>query len=677
MSLFPDVSTTLDLNGPKLSFSTQPVGAAISVASGIATFTGIATATFPSDQPTRSTNTGSIAYQWYRDDVALSDGTNVTGSGTTTLTLSGLTSPDDDLSDLFLRADYVPSAYASGLTPNANNEPFDSNVGILTVFPTISITTQPENKEIVEDVSTTFSVAASTSNSTNSNLSYKWYLNGSSLSDSSLVSGSQTDTLTIKREDPALNRVYCEVSHTTAQPGIVTSTEAKLDVSSARALINYERMGNNSSNQPQVYDTGSRDIGASGGITFRANASRGARIINFWSSEQDVDVKITMGGAAGEARNGNRGGHGGISVFKMTMKKDFEYIVKMGVSTNQGGGAKGGSNGGGGPAIIYEKARVVAVCGGGGGAGVSGRGGDGGGVNVVGENGTGPNAGAGGAYIGVGELPPNGMTQAGRTGPTDFDNDSSGSGRLSGCTIGLYYNQQGIAPCADIGSETDKEPFRRNTGEVYSSTLLFRGYKAGQGHRNNGGAGSGNGGGGGAGARGGQGTNSNGGGGGASGYQSGQIELLPSSVLPEGTQLGGNDDVAFISIERYVATDDHTPLIPPKSNTTTEKTVTFSVSREAGDSNVVTFSKQSGTGPSLITFGPNGGNVTAQISRGAVYTRTSWSGSGPGSLRFRLSGNTLQLDDRGGSGGDGDFNDLQVTPNQGTFTSDSRYEANW
>ena len=281
MSLFPDVSTTLDLNGPKLSFSTQPVGAAISVASGIATFTGIATATFPSDQPTRSTNTGTIAYRWYRDDAALSDGTNVTGSGTTTLTLSGLTNPDDNLSNLFLRADYVPSAYASGLTPNANNEPFDSNVGILTVFPTISITTQPENKEVVEDVSTTFSVVAATSeSSTDSGLGYQWYLNGSSLSDSSLVSGSQTDTLTIKREDPALNRVYCEVSHTTAQPGIVTSTEAKLDVSSARALINYERMGNNSSNVPEVYETGSRDIGASGGLTFRANASRGARIIN-------------------------------------------------------------------------------------------------------------------------------------------------------------------------------------------------------------------------------------------------------------------------------------------------------------------------------------------------------------------------------------------------------------
>ena len=74
--------------------------------------------------------------------------------------------------------------------------------------------------------------------------------------------------------------------------------------------------------------------------------------------------------------------------------------------------------------MIYEKAKVLAVCGGGGGAGVSGRGGDGGGVNVV-VNGSGPGAGSG-AYIGIGDLPPRGFTQAGRTGDRDFDNDSSG-----------------------------------------------------------------------------------------------------------------------------------------------------------------------------------------------------------------------------------------------------------
>ena len=673
MSLFPDVSTTLDLNGPKLSFSTQPVGAAISVASGIATFTGIATATFPSDQPTRSTNTGSIAYRWYTGTTALADGslpdgTTATGTGTTTLTLSGLTSPDNDQATVFLRADYVPSAYASGLTPNANNEPFDSNVGILTVFPTISITTQPANKEIVEDVDTSFTVVASTSNSTNENLSYQWYLNSSALSDTSLVSGSKTGTLTIRREDPGLSRVYCEVSHTNAQPGIITSTEAKLDVFSARAFINYEKLGSGSR-----YETGSRDIGASGGLIFPAVAERSARIITLWSSEKDVDVKITMGGCNGDSRNGNRGGEGGISVFKMTMKKDFEYIVKLGVTDSRGGGARGGNNGGGGLAVIYEKAKVLAVCGGGGGAGVSGRGGDGGGVNVAGEDGTGPGHGRGGAYIGVGELPPRGMTQAGRTGDTDFDNDSSGSGRLSGCTIGLYYNQQGIAPCDDIGSETDTEPFRTNVGDIYSDTRLIRGYKAGQGHRNNGGAGSGNGGGGGGGARGGTGTGNNGGGGGASGYQSGQIELLPSSVLSTGTRQGGNAGNAFFSIERYVETDDQVPLLP--DNTGRERTVTFTVNRDASDQNTVTFTKQSGNGPSSITFGPNGGSVTAQISGSAVYRRTSFTGSGGRGLSFRLDGNTLQIDDNANT--DSDFNDLTVTPNNGRFTSTSQYEANW
>ena len=495
----------MDLNGPELSFTTQPVGVATSVASGIATFIGIATATFPSNQSTRSTNTGSIAYQWYKNNSALSDGDNVTGSGTTTLTLSGLTNPGDDQSSVFLAADYVPSAYESGLTPNAFNEPVNSDVGITTIFPTVSITTQPEDSEVVEDVDTTFSVVVSTSDNTNSSLSYNWYLNGSSLSDSSLVSGSKTDTLTIKREEPALNRVYCEVSHPTAQPGIVTSTEAKLDVFSARALINYEKFGNG-----ELYETGSRDIGASGGFTFPAVAERAARIIILWSSEKDVDVKITMGGCNGDSRNGNRGGEGGLSVFKMTMKQDFEYVVKLGVTDSRGGGARGGNLGGGGLAVIYEKAKVLAVCGGGGGAGVGGRGGDGGGVNVVGENAPGT-GGFGGAYIGVGELPPRGETQAGRRGDADFDNDSSGGGRLSGCTIGLYYAGQGLAPCDDIS--TEKVPFRTNIGGIYSNTLLFRGYKSGQGHRNNGGAGSGNGGGGGAGARGGQGSGQQGGGG--------------------------------------------------------------------------------------------------------------------------------------------------------------------
>ena len=667
--LFPNIQSDLDLNGPVLSFTTQPVGTSCSVASGIATFTGIATATFPTSQTERDTNTGTVTYQWYAGTTALTDGANVTGSATTTLTLSGLTSPSDNNKKVFLQAGYD----ANDLTPNAINEPLNSNNATLTVFPTISIDTQPQDSTVVEDIATTFSVDASTTDSS-TGLGYQWYLNGSALTNSSVVKGAKSPTLTITRPDAGLDRVYCAVSHPTAQPGIVTTTRAKLDVASARTFIQWELIGDGTRQAK-----GERDLATAGQFSARARAGVGARIIQMFSPEKDVDVKITLGGAAGAARNGNRGGEGGISVFKMTLKKNLEYTVKLGIHSNLGGGPRGGTNGGGGLAVIYEKAKVIAVCGGGGGAGTSGRGGDGGGCNVVGERGQ--NGANGGAFIGVDALPVNGMTQAGRTGPNDFDNGSSGSGRLSGCTIGKYWREQGKSPCEDVGTGII---FRSSVGGTLSDTTstttggIVRGYKAGQGHRNNGGAGSGNGGGGGAGARGGEGTGGNGGGGGASGYYSSQVELLSSSTLPNGTRLGGNNDVAFICVEAYSANADQEPCIPPNSNqTAAERTVTWSVSRNAGDSNTVTFSKQSGNGPSNITFGPNGGNITTQISSGAVYTRTGSTNSGPGSLAFRLSGNTLGLDDRQGSGADNDFNDLTITPSVGRFTSDSRWEANW
>ena len=670
--LFPNIQLGLDLNGPVLSFATQPVGTSCSVASGIATFIGIATATFPPTQTERETNTGELAYRWYVGSSALSDGTladgtSATGTGTTTLTLSGLTSPLTNTAGVFLRVGYDPSAYGVGTgksTPNAVNEPLDSNTVNVTVFPTISIDTQPQNTTVVEDVATTFSVDASTSDGS-TGLGYQWYLN------SNEISGATSSTLSITRPDPGLDKVYCAVSHPTAQPGIVTTTEANLDVASARTFIQWEKIGNGARQEQ-----GSRDLATAGPFSERARTNINARIVQIFSPEKDIDVKVTLGAAAGANRNGNRGGEGGISVFKMTLKQNTEYTVKLGINYFQGGGPRGGINGGGGLAVIYEKARVLAVCGGGGGAGGNGRGGDGGGCNVKGEDAPGT-GGFGGAHVAVDTLPPTGITQAGRTGLQDFDNNSSGSGRLSGCTIGKYWNEQGKAPCEDIGTGV---PFRNNVGGIMSDTThtttgpITRGYKTGQGHRNNGGAGSGNGAGGGAGARGGQGSGQQGGGG-ASGYYSSQVELLSSSTLPNGTRLGGNADVAFICVEAYSANADQEPCIPPASGApqAAERTVTWSVSRNAGDSNTVTFSRQSGSGPSAITFGPNGGNITTQISSGAVYTRTGSTASGGRGLSFRLSGNTLQLDDNF----DNDFNDLQITPSIGRFTSDSRWEANW
>jgi hypothetical protein len=577
----------------------------------------------------------------------------IAGSATTTLTLSGFTDPLDASGVVFVQSGYDPN----DLTPNASNEPLNSNNASLTVFPTISITTEPVGTTVVEDIETSFSIVASASDGTDSSLSYQWYLNNSA------ISGATSSTLSITRADPALDKVYCEVSHPTAQPGTAISDEVNLDVSASRIFIRWEKFGNATRTEQ-----GNRNLATSGPFTSRALADNLHRTIQMWSPEKDIDVKITMGGAAGRTLGNLRGGEGGISVFKMTLKQNTEYTVKLGVNSFQGGGPRGGNNGGGGLAAIYEKARVLAVCGGGGGAGTNGRGGDGGGLNVAGENGTSNGFGNGGAFVGVDTLPTTGMTQAGRTGLRDFDNNSRGSGRLSGCTIGKYWNDQGKLPCEDVGTGE----FLTSQGATYSPTTgIERGYKVGQGHRNNGGAATGNQGGGGAGARGGEGGSGSGaGGGGASGYYASQVTLLSSLTLPGGTTQGGNADVAFISVEAYSVNDDQEPLIPPASGVplAAERTVTWTVSRSSTENVSATFSLTSGIGPNQIGFGPNGETKTSQISSGAVYTLTSTSNVDS----RNLNGNTLTLSDDDSNPGA-----ISITSDIGVFTSNERWTANW
>lgn len=639
---------------------------------------GIATAKFPDSQTEKNTNTGEINYRWYEDGVgALSDSSNIVGSATTIINISGL-SFNDNGRKFFLRADYTPSAYgsigAAKSTPNAYNEPLDFSTFTLGVAPSIVIVTQPEDSTVVQNIDATFSVTASIQDGNNDSLSFDWQYNGQSLSgtfsnlvksqEQTNVAGGRQSTLTIRNSLVELAKISCIISSVNASSPVSSNT-ANLDVSASRIFIKWEKFGNATRTEQ-----GERNLATSGPFTARALAANLHRTIQMWSPEKDVDVKITMGGAAGRTLSNLRGGEGGISVFKMTLKQNTEYTIKLGVHSFQGGGPRGGNNGGGGLAVIYEKARVLAVCGGGGGAGTNGRGGDGGGMNVAGENGTSNGFGNGGAFIGVDELPTNGLTQAGRSGVSDFDNNSRGSGRLSGCTIGKYWREQGKLPCEDVGTGE----FLTAQGATYSPTTgIERGYKVGQGFRNNGGAATGNQGGGGAGARGGEGGSGSGaGGGGASGYYASQVELLSSSTLPNGTQLGGNADVAFISVEVYDESLDgnQEPLIPPASGVpqAAERTVTWTVTRSSPENVSCIFSLTSGIGPSTIGFGPNGETKTSQISSGSVYTLTSTGGVDS----RNLSGNTLTLSDDDSNPGS-----ISITPSVGAFTSNERWEANW
>jgi len=195
--------------------------------------------------------------------------------------------------------------------------------------------------------------------------------------------------------------------------------------------------------------------------------------------------------------------------------------------------------------FIYKKGILIACVGKGGDAGAGGRGGFGGGVNVGGENGFGRNAGVGGAFISAGSLGANGvfgsLTSLTATSP-DTKATGTNGGRAIKCTKGVYWQQQGISACSDIGATQ----FRLSDGTVVENTSssITRGFKSGYNIMQTAGAGAG-GGNGGNGANGGDGGSTNSGGGGGSGYTDGSVTVV-------NTQLGGSSGAPKV-ILRYVS----------------------------------------------------------------------------------------------------------------------------
>ena len=236
MSDFDQRTTTLDLNGPVLSWESLPTAV---TSCGVGTFIGIATASFPSQMVTNpATNTGSLSYQWWYELAGtnaptqgkITNGsmsglglTGITGAATTTLTVYGnsttfeLDGTPETVEGLkfFLKPDYVPSAYGTGdpitagtarSTGNAVNEgvvdstspwgasgwpslyTIDSRKVDFIMKPTIQIITQPQTQtipatnEASAQGTATFTVAGIVTGFGPETLSYQWQANGSDLS---------------------------------------------------------------------------------------------------------------------------------------------------------------------------------------------------------------------------------------------------------------------------------------------------------------------------------------------------------------------------------------------------------------------------------------------------------------------------------------------------------------
>ena len=170
----------------------------------------------------------------------------------------------------------------------------------------------------------------------------------------------------------------------------------------------------------------------------------------------------------------------------------------------------------------------MACVGQGGEGGRVGHGGFGGGVNINGDRGDGGGGVGGNAFPSDESLTGNGIFGSSYSPPTVYPGDTEASGNNGGqtiaCTKGVYWAQQGLAPCA-----TTTTKFRLSDGTEVSNTMtLTRGFKAGYNIMQTAGDPlTTNGGKGGNGARGGSGGPlSDGGGGGGSGYQDGSVTVV-------------------------------------------------------------------------------------------------------------------------------------------------------
>ena len=546
--------TTLDLNGPILSFTQNPQDVTVNNA-GIATFVGIASAYFISQNPINifASNTGVVTHRWYAAGIgALSDGTNTTleatlsGTATTTLTVSSVTSPTTSGIQFFVGADYIPSAYqlsspvtagTGRSTGNAINDILFSNTATLTVNPSVLISGQPSNSTVAQGQTATFSVTAASSN--NTDVAYQWYIDGSPVSNGTsggnTISGATTNTLTVTTSSgtpAATSNVFVSVSHPSAGNSPVTSNTVTFGVVLARAILNLESLSGNTSSSTAILS--SVNLATTSAFTYNATTF-GNPILCFYAPEKDVNLELEIFASKGLDSGGYSGGQGGYSKIRFTARQNEEYVITPLPQVNQGGGV-----------FIYRKAGLIAVVGSGGNAGNGGNGGNGGGIDVSGAGGNGRSAGAGAGAISAGGLPSTGVFGSGTAqepyaGTGDTKASTPNGGRTLPCARGGYWRNLGYSACQDLGNV---QFFTDSGVRVTNTATISRGHKIGYGIRQTSGAGSNGGGTGGQGATGGQGGVNGGGGGGASGYTDGSVTVVS-------TQQGGSTGIAQVIFRTF------------------------------------------------------------------------------------------------------------------------------
>ena len=329
-----ETPTRLFLNGPKLSFTSEP--SSITLDSGASgTFVGVATATFPAEV-TDAESDGAIAYQWYRKLAsetsfsALGAGsTFYSGQNSTTLSIDFALSPDFHSSEYYLEATYNPVGLGvtEGTAGDAFNEPIITSTATLSTNPGLAINVQPSDQTAVIGADATFTVTPTLTDVTQGAVTYQWSVNGSPASDGDTTTTSTLTTSSNKYEN----------SNTTDGRLIIdipdNATDVQIEVSGGKG------------GGGQNYLNGS---GGGGGYGARGtfNLPDGGRQLELYigtaggtptAGGNSTSYNFIKGGTGGSG-NANGGG-GGSGSFVKDATAD-EYIIVAGGGGGGGGGAQ-------------------------------------------------------------------------------------------------------------------------------------------------------------------------------------------------------------------------------------------------------------------------------------------------------------------------------------------------
>jgi hypothetical protein len=541
MIINSQIPTKIELNGPILSFDTGVAYHPISVVqcSGTtATFTGLATATFPVQSPPNpAENSGYISYKWYEVGIGpLSNGGRISGSDTNTLTIIGLQTPSDHSRQFYLKVDYINSAYSlpqgsvvtvgsAKSTGNALNDGLNSNIVTLEVYPNLQVVTNPTVQSVIQTRVATFTAEGSLTDSRQGDLSYNWQLNGQDIDDgtisNTIITGSKTKNLSIQSNNLGEYFVRAKLTHPTACNSPIYTESARYSVLSARQIVNIELLPSGGGSATlyswNLFDQGEFSVGPPQIPTGNSMC--------FYAPEKDINVYIDLYANSGANNGGYSGGEGGVSTIQLTLNRNEEYQIMSLSQVNSGSSI-----------FVYRKSRLIAAVGGGGNAGSGGNGGNGGGANVAGGDGSGRGGGTGGQLYLPGTLPSTGIFGSAVNSTLilkggDGHASAPNGGRVLPCPRGDYWYDRGYSACQEMGNV---QFYTATAGVISNSTSsITRGFKTGYGIRNTAGAGVSGGGQGGNGATGGNGGNGGGGGGGGSGYSDGSITIVS-------TRQGGN-----------------------------------------------------------------------------------------------------------------------------------------